>query len=435
MTAFWTPIDVANRALQHCGAQRIDPTLGFAEVSRNASEISFCYDKLREAELERNYWTCAIRRTVLRPIDGNTMLLAPSLWSQTATYFVGSIVSDQNGNLWISRIPNNLANDPLLTTLWEPYFGPLAVPLYDATGTTAYVSGEVVYTAAGDGTYRVYLSLQDSNADVPATATAWDATVTYFKNQVVTRTSVAYMSLIDLNLNQDPALAPALFNIATTYAANNKVGGSDGVIYTSVGSGNIGHDPTTDGGVHWTNTGVLNPWTTVFVGGTGSDKWLEIGGKEFPSGVGLSKLNVVYPIGAGPSTQSTSRNAFKLPAGYLRKAPQNPKGVTPLLGGPSGVMFDDWNFENGYIVASQSSPIFLRFVANLTDVHLMHAMFCEGLAARIGLEVCQTLTQSDAKLQVIASQYQKFMSEARAQNAIEQSYDDPPDDDWLSVRL
>src|SRR5262249_289229 len=154
----------------------------------------------------------------------------------------------------------------------------------------------VVYTTAGDGTDRVYYSLVDGNTDNPATATTWDSTVTYNKDDVVTRTSVAYKSLINLNLNQDPASAPALWAVGTTYAIGNKVGGRDGIIYQSVTNGNIGHDPTLDNGTNWTNTGVLNPWTTVIGGGTGSVKWLEIGGAEFPSGVALAAYRPLYPI-------------------------------------------------------------------------------------------------------------------------------------------
>ncbi len=434
MSAFRTAVDIGQRALQHCGAARMDSTLGFSDTSsRGASEVAACYDQAREAELEANYWTCAIRRTILRAIDANTMLLAPALWAPGVTYFVGSVVADQSGNLWISRIPNNLANDPLLTTYWEPYFGPLAVPLHDAT--TSYSPGELVYTTAGHGTYRVYLSLQDGNADVPGTATAYSATSTYFKNQVVTYLSVAYMSLIDLNTANTPSSAPALWNAATTYGAAASVGGSDGIIYTSIAGGNLNHDPTLDGGIHWTNTGVLNPWTTVFVGGAGSAKWLEIGGAEFPSGVALTKLNVIYPLGSGPSTQAITRNVFKLPAGFLRIAPQNPKGTTSWLGGPSGYTYNDWNYENGFIVSAETGPIPLRFVANVTDVRLMHAMFCEGLAARIGMSICDTVTQSASQFQMIAKVYAKWIADAKTQNAIEQSYDDPPDDDYVTCRL
>jgi hypothetical protein len=435
MVAFRTPPDIGNRALQHCGAVRMDPTLGFSENSRNAGEVSFCYDMLREAELQRRIWTFATRRQVLRPIDNNTMLLAPALWMAVAIYFVGSIVSDQVGSLWISRVPNNLGNDPLLTTAWEPYFGPMAVPLYDATGTTAYQAGEIVYTAPGNGTALVYLSLQNGNSDVPATATAYDPTVTYFKNQVVTFSAVAYMSLIDLNLNNEPDLAPALFNIATTYAAGTKVGGSDGVIYQSIGSGNVGHDPTLDGGVHWTNTGVLNPWTTSFVGGSGSLKWLLIGGTAFPNGVGLTTLNIVYPQGTGPSTESISDNVYRLPAGYLRLAPQTPKSGLNSIGGPSGVSFNDWIIEGDYLISSDCTPITMRFVVNITDVTKMHTMFCEGLAARIGLEVCETVTQSTAKIGTIGKIYDRWISEAGMVDAIEDGYEDPPDDDLITVRL
>jgi hypothetical protein len=432
MGAFKTPVDVGNRALQHCGAGRMDPVAGFNEDSRNASEVGFAYDKQREVELSRRWWTFAIKTVVLRAVDTSTMRLAPALWSQVATYFFGSIVSDQAGNFWISDIPSNLNNDPLLTTYWKPYAGPLSVSLYDSA--TAYCTGELVYTTSGNGLALIYLSLQSGNSDAPGTATPYDATVTYSKNQVVTFASVAYMSLINFNLNNEPDLAPPLFNIATTYAAAARVGGSDGLIYQSIGSGNVGNDPTLDAGVNWTNTGVLNPWTSVFVGGTGSDKWLLIGGSGFPAGVGLTTLNIVYPVGAGPSWQSTSRNVYLKPASYLRLAPQNPKpGLNPL-GGPSGVGYDDRLLQDDYIVTSDAGPITLRFVADFTDVGRMHANFCEAVAARIAMAICDTITQSNAQLQIVQGEFKKWESDALTIDGIESGFEDPPDDDFVTVR-
>ncbi len=434
MPAFTSAVDIANRGLQHCGATRMDASLGFNEGGVNAAESSFAYDKLREAELRSNLWTFAIKKVALRAVDTNSMLLQPALWSSTVTYFRGSIVQDENENYWISKIPANLNNDPLLTDFWEPYFGSVTVPLWDSTGNTAYFAGEVVYTTPGDGTSRTYLSLVDGNADNPATATTWSATVTYGKDDVVTRSSVAYKSLIDNNLNQDPASAPALFNISTTYAAGNKVGGSDGLIYTSIGSGNIGHDPTLDGDVHWSTAGVLNPWTTVIGGGTGSVKWLEIGGAEFPSGVSIVEYRPTYPIGSGPISQSVTRNVFHLPNSFLRPAPQMPKTATPYLGGPSGNVYKDWTYENEFIVTFDGGPIVYRFVADVTSVRKMDAMFCEGLAARIGFEICEKVTQSSAKKQVIAKTYNEWIGRAKLVDAIEQDYTDQPDDDFISVR-
>lgn len=433
--AFLSPTDIANRALDHCGQDPIDPTLGFNEPNKKARLSGRVYDKLRRAELQRNPWRFAIKRAVLRAIDTNTMLLAPSLWSGSTTYFAGCIVSDETGQMWVSAIPNNLNYQPgQSNNAWQQYFGTVTVALY-ATAT-AYIAGELVYTAAGDGLNRVYVSLQSNNSDNPATATAWAATTTYFKNQVITYSSVAYMSLTDLNLNNTPSSSSAPWNIATTYATGNSVAGSDGIKYTSIGSGNIGNDPTTDGGVNWTNTGTLVPWTTVFTGGAGSIKWLQIGGAEFPFGVTLQTLNIIYPLGSGPSSDTASRNAYRLPSSYLRMVSRDPKaGSTSTLGAPTNLAYTDWLLESQYIVSQQCDPIILRFVADMVDVSSFNDMFCEGLAARMGMEMCEPLTQSSDKVQLIGSIYSRVMGDARTVNGIEIGAEESPLDDYLLVRF
>lgn len=433
MAEFNTPTDIGNRALQHCGAELIDAVTGFNEVSKSARQISFVYGKLRRAELERNVWTFATRRAALRALDDDTMLLNPAVWVSTTSYFVGSIVSDASGVPWISRIQNNVGNQPQVSNSWEPYFGPMTVSLYDED--TSYFAGELVYTTAGDGTNRTYLSLQSSNDDDPTTATAWSATVTYDTAQVVAYLSVAYKSLIDLNLNQTPSASPAAWASGTTYSAAQTVCGSDGIIYSSIAGSNLGNDPVSTGGVYWTNTGVLCPWTTDIDGGEGSLKWLQVGGAEFPFGVGLTTLNLIYPLGAGPSSQDTSRNIYRLPAGFLRQAPQDPKaGSASWLGAPTNSVYSDWLYENGYIVTRENGVIVLRFVADVQDVSGFKSMFCEGLAARIALEVCEPLTQSSSKLSTIAQLYGRAIGEARAINAIEAGSEEPPLDDYLACR-
>jgi hypothetical protein len=540
MAAFRTAVDIANRALQHCGATRMNPLKGFGDTtSRGASEIGFNYDKLRRAELQRNNWKFAIRRAALRPIETNTinstdtLLLAPALWVSTTTYFVGSIVVDQNGTIWQSNTPNNIGNQPLITSAWDEYFGPMSVSAWDTTGSTFYFAGELVYTTTGAGVDRVFVSLIEGNADNPSAASVWNSTATYYQNQIATffpnwssattyafgagvtfngipfisiiagntdnppagsvewmqlpltstggvqepdwnvatfypvnsivnfggvlfiasaqstglvppnnpgswmavSGGVAYMSLFDLNINQEPDLAPPLWSATVTFSIGAKVGGSDGQIYISLANFNVGVDPTTNGGAVWQPTGILNPWTTVFVSGTGSRNWRQIGGPEFPMGVTVAPLNIIYPIGAGPSSQATTRNTFVLPAGFLRKAPQDPKaGSQSWLGAPSGLIYNDWNIEGKYLTSRMSDAILLRFTADTVDVTSFDDMFCEGLAARIGLEIDATLTQSK-NLQTIASAYAKFMGEARTVNSIEIGPEEPPVDDYIFCRL
>jgi len=427
MPEFNSEIDVGNIALQLCGVSQMDTTLGYSDpaVKKNAQAVQSVYGKMRQAELERSYWKFAIKRAVLRPIDSTFMLLAPALWSASTVYFNGSVVTDSSGTIWQSYQPDNLNQQPGQGPGWKLYFGPMAIPPWTAT---AYLAGEVVYVPGVSGAYSVYLSLTSANSDNPATSTAYDPTVTYPRDAIVTFSAVTYQSLIDLNLNNEPDLAPALWAVGTTYAAGAKVGGSDGAIYQSVGSGNIGHDPTTDGGTHWTNTGVLNPWTTVITRGTGSTNWLLLG-------CALTEFAPQYPLGAGPSSNVVSRNAYRLPANYLRKADQNPKLPVAALGGPTGIADSDWQFEDDYFVSACSDVIVFRFVADFADVKRMHAMFCYGVGARIALQVCTTVTQSSAKLADIGKAYARFMGEARLVDAIEDDWGQEPDDEYIAVRF
>lgn len=422
--SFLNPVDICNRGLQHIGIQRIND---FNDDSRQAAECSFVYDKVRRAELRRNTWRFAIRRAALRAVQTGTMLLSPELWSASTTYPIGAIVSDANGYPWQSQAQDNLNNAPGNSYAWEAYCGPLTVSPYDTTGETGYYAGELVYETPGDGTYKVYVSLINDNSADPSVASVWSSSITYYKDQVVEVSSTFYVSLIDFNLNQNPASAPALWNASTAYVIGNSVGASDGFIYTATAN-NTGKDPTATVG-YWTNTGVLNPWTTVDNFGTAGVGWQQINAV-------LADLEIVYPIGSGPSEQSFTRNVFRLPANYLKVAPENPKqGSVSFLGAPTGLMYRDYNYEGNYLVSMDPGPIVLRFVADLVNVVSFDDMFCEGLAARIGMEVCETLTQNTQKAAKATSEYGRVMGEARLVNGIETGPTEPPEDDWITTRL
>ena len=160
-----------------------------------------------------------------------------------------------------------------------------------------------------------------------------------------------------------------------------------------------------------------------------SAKWLSLG-------TASATLTFLYPVGAGPSNNSDTRNVYLLPANFLREAPQDPKaGNISYLGAPSGSQPDDWTFENGMIVSATTSLIVFRFAASVIRVPSFDPMFCEGLAARIGVEICEEVTQSTGKLQTIGSAYNHFMSEARQVNGIEQGPVQAPEDDYIVCRF
>lgn len=421
--------DIANRACQHVGASRIAPGALFTEDSKQAGEISACYDQLRVSELRRNVWRFSIRTAALRPVNITTMLLVASAYSATARYIVGSVVS-YNGSIFIGSDPNNTGNQPDTSNdYWQQYFGPLTVNLFDST--TSYFAGELVYGAVSNNPV-VYLSMSNISTDDPTTIAAYDATVTYKQGDTATYSSATWQSNIDLNLNNTPAALTA-FDIAHSYSIGNQVLGSNNHNYTSVTNTNVGNDPTLDSfGTNWTDNGPA-PW--IAVPATQPDQmqgqnWLKL------SDATLKSIYMIYPPNSGPVGQPYVRNVYWLPNNFLRMAPQDPKaGSVSFLGAPSGRQYDDWEFQDDFIITQEVRPIVLRFAADVANVSKYDPMFCEGLGARIGYEVCEALTQSVDKQKGCSAAYQKFMSEARIVNSIETGADEPALDNYIACRV
>jgi hypothetical protein len=427
VTIFQTPVDIARRALQHVGSETSIASL--TENSRNATEISRCYDTLRQAELRRNVWRFATKRAMLRAIDTTTMLVKPKLWNANLPYPPGSIVADSTPLLWTTRTETLGQATGTGDPPWDAYYGPLTITPFDAT--QGYAAGEMVYKVVGVNIVRVYSALATSLSAVsedPAVPDQWSATATYNRTQTVQYLGFFYMSLTDRNKNNIPG-AYQLWNNTTTYASGATIASTvDGYVYTSVVASNIGHEPSVDDGTHWNRTQIKNPWTTAYYGGVGSNQWVyQQADTEAPS--------IIYPIGVGPLSQTATRNAFRLPSNFLREAPRDPRaGANAWLGAPAKLTFTDWNYEGGYLISAFSDPILYRYVADVTNVPEMDAMFCEGLACRIALAICEPLTQSTAKLTNIASEYKKFMGEARTVNGIETGPTESTEDDYITVR-
>lgn len=429
---FLDSLDIGNAAAQLCGADQISsPT----EVSKTNREISFAYDKERRAELRRNSWTFAIKKAALRPLGTTTMLLQPATYSASVTYSPGAIVKDANSLYWISQRYENINNSPGGNNdAWDMYFGPLSVSQYDSD--LGYFAGELVYKTdtAFAGGYNIYMSLISQNTSAPDVPTDWDAAASYPRGTVVTYSGRQYRSTAEINVGITP-FDGALFlpwDATATYSASQMVTGSNLLLYLSVGSGNIGHDPVTDGGVHWTPGTYVNAWVLLPLATPATNvNWMLIDAR-------MTNLVVHYPLGSGPVSQQGTRNVYRLPAGFLRSAAQDPKaGSRSWLGAPSGLAPSQWNFEGDYIVSGgyDNSPIIFRFVADVTRVTAMDDMFCVGLACNIATAVCESLTQSTAKLQLIASMYKLKITEARLVNAIEAGPVEPPEDDYVTCRI
>lgn len=114
------------------------------------------------------------------------------------------------------------------------------------------------------------------------------------------------------------------------------------------------------------------------------------------------------------------RKSYRLPANFLRFAPQDPKaaGVAHQNVG-AGMQFNDWEVEAGYIYTADTAPFILRFVADQVDVSTMDPLLCQAWGARVALHLCETTTQSPEKKKDARDEYSRIINLAKMVNAVE----------------
>lgn len=238
-----------------------------------------------------------------------------------------------------------------------------------------------------------------------STCDVYDATVTYSTGEQVYVGDVGYISIVDENkgnLVTDIAkwlpIGPIAWEQWKIYAIGKRVT-SGGVTYVSLVNDNQNNTPASS-----------------------PTKWAVTGSQV------LRTAAFTVPTASG-------YNIFRLPFGFMRAAPQAPKQGSYLpLGAPAGLAYSDFDYEGNYFRTSLSGPIALRFCADIEDPDLMDPLFVDGFSARLALETCEILTQSDKKLAGIGGHYNKFMSEARIVNAIETGPTEPPEDAYIALR-
>ena len=448
--AYSSPEDICNEALNLVGARMIT---SLTENSREAQQCQFIYDKIRRAELRRNTWVFSTRRTALRAIAANmtqvfsssaysvqagpqtgTMGIVPTVWSASVTYTPGAIVTDPNvpGLLWTSLAQENIGNTPGEGTgqVWDAYFGPVVAEPFNPT--LNYWAGELVYVQdPNTQAINVYRSLTNNNGSqsmttiVNTTPTAGPVQTTITNTTTITTTtSSAATVTTTLSTNGNPWILTE-WNPFVTYNLDQVVV-YEFTLYKCLAEQNHGNIP-----------GVSATWAVLgTVNSLGSGYYLMSAINWLPVPCTVQSFIMAYPVGAGPVQENATRNVYRLPAGFLRPAPQDPTADrVQFLGAPSYWGVKDWQYEGKYLTTRNERTILYRFIADITKVADMDDMFCNGLACRIGIHICESLTQSASKLQMLGSLYKTIMGEARIVNAIEGGIDPAPEDDYITVRI
>lgn len=114
-------------------------------------------------------------------------------------------------------------------------------------------------------------------------------------------------------------------------------------------------------------------------------------------------------------------NAFQLPSDLLR--------IIELDGLSTG----DYQVEDGRILCNDS-VIYLRYVSKVEDPNKYDTLFVELAATTLAYEMCEALTQSNTKKQLLGQEIIDIRYQARFTDAVE----NPPvmieEDSWVEVR-
>jgi hypothetical protein len=135
-------------------------------------------------------------------------------------------------------------------------------------------------------------------------------------------------------------------------------------------------------------------------------------------------------------------NSFQLPSDFIKLTTNYPEQYsnvdnnTLAFGASNGsAAMTDWVIETGRkVLTNASSPLNVRYVADITDTSLWDPIFCEVVSTALALEVCEELTQSNTKKTFLAQEYVGLMNEAKHSDSIEVAPADAPPDTYLTIR-
>jgi hypothetical protein len=128
-------------------------------------------------------------------------------------------------------------------------------------------------------------------------------------------------------------------------------------------------------------------------------------------------------------------NAFLLPSDYLRLVQVNDFYAVPSMSDYREGDDSAYSIESGRILTDFDAPLKVRYVKDVTDPGQFDALFVEVMACALADELCEALTQSNQKRQLLAEQRKVALREAARVGAIEKPPVGIPDDGWMLARL
>lgn len=94
----------------------------------------------------------------------------------------------------------------------------------------------------------------------------------------------------------------------------------------------------------------------------------------------------------------------------------------------------DYTIEGRNILTNLASPLYIRYVTQVTDPTLFDNSFAEAFASRLAYELATALSDSSSRKEAAWTDYQFALRDARRVNALQQPPQHLADDSWLASR-
>ena len=94
----------------------------------------------------------------------------------------------------------------------------------------------------------------------------------------------------------------------------------------------------------------------------------------------------------------------------------------------------DYRIIGKYIHTDASAPLKIKYTARIESAGQFDPLFAEALAATIAVEICEVLTQSNTKKQMLIAERDRTIANAYAADAIQDPPQELTDSEWLKAR-
>lgn len=118
-------------------------------------------------------------------------------------------------------------------------------------------------------------------------------------------------------------------------------------------------------------------------------------------------------------------NAYPVPTDYLR--------LLLIKNGPDFSIESDASGSQA-ILCNAAAPLNILYLYNVTDAGRLPPHFVEAFSSKLALDVCEDLTESNTKKQIIATLYDADLGKAKRINGLQKSPDLIPAFSWLQSR-